>query len=188
MARYARTPPSLSRYCGRNPPYCLSNGRKPGAPPVGAYCSLAGVPDTRYQILFFSRTSTRYHLSLVTGSICTVLPCLGSPSLPLQNLKSGHNIYIPTMDFLWSGHKRGRKGVGYRVVELCGWSSLARSGHCALWLSGHPRECLVAPDVATSAATWAESATIVTLMRGGGTRWEALSSSSSWSLVSRTLR
>ena len=96
MARYARTPPSLSRYCGRNPPYCLSNGRKPGAPPgvcilffsrtSARYCSLAGAPGTilffsrtryqilffsrtRYQILFFSRTSTRYHLSLVTGYI-----------------------------------------------------------------------------------------------------------------------
>ena len=115
-------------------PYCLSNGRKPGAPPVGAYCSLAGP----YQIPSLSR-----------DWLDTVLPCLASPSLPLQNLKSGHNIYIPTMDFL-----EGGGGGGYRVA-------------------GHPRECLGAPDVATSAPPpgLTQSATIVTLMRGGGTRW-----------------
>ena len=72
------------------------------------------------------------------------------------------------------------------------WPDLATvlSGSLALWLSGHPRECLVAPDVATSAATWAESATIVTLMRGGGTRWEAaaLPGVSFHALCANTLR
>ena len=115
-------------------------------------------------------------------------PCLASLFLPLQNLKSGHNIYIPTMDFLWSGQTRGS---GYRVVELCGWSSLARSGHCALWLSGPL--ALWPPQGVSSRPRRRHLGRHLGWKRHHchpNARWRHTlgSSSSSWSLVSRTLR
>ena len=49
MARYAPAqppPPLCHDIVVAILPYCLSNGRKPAALPLGAYCSLAGLTDT----------------------------------------------------------------------------------------------------------------------------------------------
>ena len=155
----AYNPPlSLSRYCGRNPPVLSLKWKEACRPPPGAYCSLAGLPDT-----------ISLSLSLVTAySIIASPPCLASLSLPLQNLKSVRNIYIPSMDFLGSGHA----GRGGALRPPQGVSGRPRRRHLGRHLGSERHHCH--PN-----ARWRHTL-----------GWKGLSSSSSsyWALVSPTLR
>ena len=97
---------------------------------TSCYIYIVYIQSTYWYSLVLSCTldATIYILVLTTA------PRLAALSLPLENLKSGHNICIQPMVFLGSGH-RERRGI---------------------WWWCHPRGCLGAPDVATSAATWTE--------------------------------
>ena len=97
---------------------------------VAIYVYIVYTQSTYWYSLVLSCTldATIYILVLTTA------PRLAALSLPLENLKSGHNICIQPMVFLGSGH-RERRGI---------------------WWWCHPRGCLGVPDVATSAATWTE--------------------------------